>query len=163
MRIKSEFDAATTKTGTPDDRFEPAVRDLMSTELFTMFKDDSLRALKDVFQLKTIRHVPIVDDDNRLVGLMTQRDFLRLAVSKLAHVGKEEIDDVYSNVKLSSVMGRKITTIRPDAPLSSAAQIMLKHKYGCLPVVDGETLVGIITEADFVAAFLRWNVQVTKS
>lgn len=134
---------------------ELRVRDLMSTELITMDPDETLRDLAKLFEWKAIRHVPITDDSERLVGLVTHRDYLTVAISKFAQLNKAEIDEVYSHIKIRDFMGRKIAAATPETPLRAAAQMMLENKYGCLPVVDGEKLVGIITEADFVRAFAR--------
>jgi CBS domain-containing protein len=142
--------------------FRPKVHDLMSEEVLTLCPEDNLTALENIFDLKVIRHVPIVDaKSNRLVGLMTHRDFLKLAVSKLAKIEKSEEDALYAKIKIGDVMGRKVTTVRPETPLSEAALIMRMHRFGCLPVVDEDgQVVGIITEADFVSAFLRWSVRI---
>lgn len=132
---------------------EPRVRDLMSTELITMSPDDSLKDLAKLFDWKAIRHVPIADESGRLVGLVTQRDYLTVAISKFAQLNKAAVEAVYSQIKIRDFMGRKVTAISPETPLREAAQIMLEHKYGCLPVVSDDKLVGIITEADFTRAF----------
>ena len=133
------------------------VKDLMSSELFTLFKDDTLKSLQDIFDLKMIRHVPIIDDNRMLVGLVSQRDFLKFSVSKLVRAGKNDIDDLYSKTMISEIMGKKVMTVSPETPLSVAGAAMLKHKYGCLPVIDKDRLVGIITESDFVEAFVSYD------
>lgn len=129
------------------------VSDLMTREVFTMTKEDSLRALRDVFNLKRIRHVPITDENDNLVGLVTQRDFLTVAVSKFAHFDRFEIDEIYQKIQIGEIMGKKLATVDPQTPAGKAAELMFRNKYGCLPVVSGKRLVGILTEADFVRAF----------
>lgn len=137
----------------------PRVRDLMSSDVITLSEEDSLKALQEVLKWKAIRHVPITDTKGTLVGLVTQRDFLTVAVSKLAHLNPEDLDALYTGVKIKDIMGRKVTTIASNRPLTEAALVMYEHKYGCLPVVDDGRLVGIITEADFVKAFLEWDAR----
>jgi CBS domain-containing membrane protein len=133
------------------------VKDLMTAQVFAMRQDDTLKDLDQVLTWKKFRHVPVTDDDSRLIGLLTHRDFLTLAISKLAKIRKEEINDLYSLIRIGDVMGKKVTSINPDALASEAAELMLKHKYGCLPVVQNEKLVGIITESDFAKAYLNFG------
>ncbi|MBI3554897.1 MAG: CBS domain-containing protein [Deltaproteobacteria bacterium] len=150
MRLHIQVNETTEKQGA-------TVKELMSTELLTLFKDDTLKSLQDLFDLKMIRHVPIVDDDRMLVGLVSQRDFLKFSVSKLARIGKDDADELYSKTRISEIMGKKVMTVSPGTPLSVAGAAMLKHKYGCLPVIDKDRLVGIITESDFVEAFVSYD------
>ena len=134
---------------------QPLVKDLMTKEVLTLTKEDSVKALRDIFELKRVRHVPITNDDNGLIGLVTQRDFLTIAVSKFAHFDRAELDEIYGRIKIGEIMGKKVATVIPDTPLGEAADLMYRHKYGCLPVVSEGRLVGIITEGDFVRAFAR--------
>ncbi|MCM2323262.1 MAG: CBS domain-containing protein [Oligoflexia bacterium] len=127
----------------------------MTSDVFCLHADDTLKDLDEVLTWKKFRHVPVIDDERRLVGLVTHRDFLTLAISKLAKVRKEETFGLYSGVRIGDVMGKKVTTIGPDAKLSEAAEVMLKYRFGCLPVVQDSRLVGIITESDFVRALLK--------
>jgi CBS domain-containing membrane protein len=143
--------------------YEPKVRDLMTSELVTLTPEDSVKAFADLIRWRGVRHVLIVGPEEELVGLFTQRDFLTISVSKLAHLSPQESDDVYSRIKLRDVMGQKLCTVTPDTPLREAAELMFKRKYGCLPVVDEGRLAGIITEADFVRAFLDWTVSFSRS
>lgn len=133
------------------------VADLMSTEVFTLSKDDTLKTLHDVFDHETIRHVPIIDENRQVVGLVSQRDFLKYAVSNFVHISKHDIDSLYSKTRISEIMGRKVTTVSSETPVSVAGATMLKNKYGCLPVVDQDRLVGILTESDFVEAFVSYD------
>jgi len=133
--------------------YQPKVRDLMTREPLSLVETDSVKALLELMSWRSIRHVPVCDVQGTLVGLVTQRDFLTIAVSKLAHISQQELDDLYGHMRIGDIMGRKITTVGPNALLSEAADIMFKNKFGCLPVVSEGKLVGIITESDFVKAF----------
>lgn len=131
------------------------VKDLMTAGVITLTPEDSLRALRDLLAAKTLRHVPITDGNGILLGLVTQRDFLTVAVSKLADIERSELDEIYGRILIRDVMGKKVTTVSPDMPLGEAASIMFQNKYGCLPVVESGRLSGILTEADFVKAFAQ--------
>jgi CBS domain-containing protein len=102
---------------------------------------DDLALAESILRLGGIRHLPVVRE-RKLVGLVTQRDLLRSGAS-----GKPTARAVHA----LDIMTRTPTTVGPDSSLAHAAHVMLKHKYGCLPVCEEDgTLVGIITESDFV-------------
>src|SRR5690606_32452649 len=103
---------------------EPQVRDLMSTELFTLFEDDNLNALEDLMKWRRIRHVPVVNEQHELVGLVTHRDFLRVAISSLAEVRRGEIREIYQDVPVRDIMQSNVMSVPPEMTLSSAAELM---------------------------------------
>ncbi|MCB0367108.1 MAG: CBS domain-containing protein [Bdellovibrionaceae bacterium] len=144
-------------------KFAPQVKDLMTKDVFTLFEDDNIKFLKDLMKWQRIRHVPVVNQDNVLVGLVTHRDFLKAAISRLAQVEESDESSLYREIPVSEVMRKNVTTVHADTPLAKAAELMFTQKYGCLPVVESGRLVGIITEADFVRSFYEWNVNFTES
>jgi CBS domain-containing protein len=99
---------------------------------------------------KQIRHVPIVDEHNVVVGLVSERDVLRRAFGSDADLPLSLQADVLAGVKVRDIMTWEVETVEADQDAATAAQIMLDNKYGCLPVVQESTLAGILTEADFV-------------
>lgn len=126
------------------------VRDLMTSEVFTLRADDDLTALYDLMDAEHIRHIPVIDDDGRLVGLVTHRDLLRGALHDHDDLPVSVQRDMLRRTRIAEIMIEDVETIGPDRDIREAAQVMLEYKYGCLPVVEDERLVGIITEADFV-------------
>jgi CBS domain-containing membrane protein len=135
--------------------YSPKVRDLMTPDPVSLTPSDSVKTLIDLMHWKSIRHVPITNVENQVIGLVSHRDFLTIAVSRLADIPPHELDGIYSTITIEHIMGRKVMTTTPDANLSDAAQLMFAHKYGCLPVVEEGKLVGILTESDFVRAFVE--------
>lgn len=127
------------------------VKDLMSSDLFTLKKTDTLASARSVMDLGRVRHIPIVDDSNRFLGLVTHRDILAATVSRFAGIDPDTQEELDAGIPTLEIMRTDIQHAAPEADLKDAAQILLKHKYGCLPVLDGETLVGILTEADFLS------------
>jgi CBS domain-containing protein len=116
-----------------------SVGDFMTRDLMTLQESDDLALAEQMFRLGGIRHLPVVRA-GQLVGLVTHRDLLRAAVSHQA-----------ARTLASEVMTTNPTAVQPSTSLVHAARVMLKHKFGCLPVCDPDgKLVGIITEADFV-------------
>jgi len=122
----------------------------MTSDVFTVGPDESITALQDLMSEKRIRHVPVVADDGAVLGLVSERDVLRRTFSQEADLPLSVRLDVLTAVKVRDIMTWEVETIDADEDLSTAAQIMLDNKYGCLPVVEEGALVGILTEADFV-------------
>lgn len=127
------------------------VNDLMTTKVFTLQRTDSLRDVRALMKLAKIRHIPVTDESNSFVGLLTHRDLLSYTVSRLADIDAEEQAEIEASIFVGDIMRTDITTTTPDMLLREAAEILYRNKYGCLPVLDeNRKLVGIITEADFL-------------
>ena len=126
------------------------VRDIMTAALFTLMETDDLDLTRQLMESERIRHIPIVNDVNELVGLLTQRDLLKISISSLAEIQSREQQELHRRIPLKEVMKSAITTVEPDEDLRTAGKMMLENKYGCLPVVENKKLLGIITEADFI-------------
>ena len=116
----------------------------MSTDLFTVRPDDLVDLAASVMDWRHVRHVPVEDEEGRLVGLVSHRNLLRL----LAHGAHERNGEP---VAVSSIMKTDPVTVAPDTPTLEAIEIMRRHNCGCLPVVKDEHLVGIVTAYDFLA------------
>ena len=123
---------------------------LMQTEVIALDSDHSINLAEGVMRLSRIRHLPVVEG-GRLVGLVTHRDLVRAQAAYLAEPARGHP----LAVPVRQVMQTNVWTVTPDTSVLEAAQIMLDHKFGCLPVVDGQRLVGIVTEADFLALLIR--------
>ena len=109
----------------------------MRTALITLRASDSIDAAREQMRLAEIRHIPVVDEHNRVVGILSDRDL------RGAPHGKQRI---------AEVMRHPVQTVRTTTPAHEAAAIMLAHKIGSLPVIGAdEQLVGIVTETDFLA------------
>ena len=111
----------------------------------TLKPDDSLWDAVDLMNEKKIRHIPIMVND-KLQGLVTQRDVLKFMY-------KTEAEQ--KNIRLSDIMVAQVISVDEDASIRQAALFLQKHKLGCLPVVSGEKLVGIVTDTDFVAVAIN--------
>lgn len=129
--------------------------DIMNRELVTLEETQNLRFLPEVMKIFRFRHMPVVDGD-RLVGLVTERDVLRVSASSLLPTAREQTDFLARTFVVRDMMTRDVRSVRPDTPLAEVGRMMRRDKIGCVPVVEGENkLVGIITEADFVTLSLR--------
>ena len=126
------------------------VRDLMSAELITVAPEDSVTHLYDLLDTHHIRHMPVVDEHGCLVGLVSHRDLVATALGELQDLPVTAQRNVLDAVRVADVMREDVETAGPELELRDAAYTLLEHKFGCLPVVEGDLLVGILTEADFV-------------
>jgi len=123
----------------------------MVTEVVTLRDYDLAITAEQVMGLRRLRHLPVIDENRRLVGLVTHRDLLRMSISSMQGGAWMENERLMSTVRAKAIMHENVQTTSPDTDLIEATRIIRQHKYGCLPVVEEDgTLVGIITEADFV-------------
>jgi CBS domain-containing membrane protein len=132
------------------------VKDIMTKELFFLHPGRKLDMVDDVMKWHNIRHIPIISDQGRLVGLVSQRDLLRHAISNQAPITEEEQRKILEYILVDDVMQTNVLTIPEDAKLNEAASIMIENKIGCLPVVnDDDMMVGILTDTDFIKLALN--------
>lgn len=126
------------------------VRDLMTEHVFAVRPQDSLTTVADLMHERQIRHVPVIDAEGDLVGLISHRDLLRNALIEQPEVPDYVEQAVLDRLHARDIMTAAVEAVSPDLDLRLAAQVMYEQKFGCLPVVEGRRLVGILTEADFV-------------
>lgn len=132
------------------DGTETLVRDLMTRDVHTVDPNDALLTADRIMSLGRIRHVLVVDSDDLLVGVLSQRDLFHNGLLRALGYGSYAAHKAMDGLVVKEVMTTSPLTIAPDAPLAQAAATMYKSKVGCLPVVEGDKLVGILTESDFV-------------
>jgi len=123
------------------------VQDIMQAPVHSVTADQSLAAAYAFMQEQRVRHLPVMQDDH-LMGVITDRD-LRLATSQLRS------DPFDSSAAVADVMSQPPQTAGPLDPIEEAARLMRQHAIGCLPVVDGAALVGIVTGTDLLDALMR--------
>jgi CBS domain-containing membrane protein len=126
------------------------VNELMTADVQAMGPDDSLSDLLDLMYDNDFRHVPVVDEEGDLLGLVTHRDVVRGAVTSKDDLPQNWREEILRNRTLDSVMQSEVYTLAPTDTVEEAANLMLEHKLGCLPILEGGRLVGILTESDFV-------------
>ncbi len=140
-----------------------SVDEVMTSNVFTLKPTDSVYDARVLMQEKDIRHIPIVDDSHRLVGLVSQRDILSASESTLHTSSSEQRISLEKQHKIEEVMTRQVKIIDQRDSLRSAAVNLRKFKHGCLPVVTDGELKGIITDTDFVGVALHLLEQVEAS
>jgi CBS domain-containing protein len=125
---------------------EPTVATIMTTDLFTLRPDDVVDLAIGVMEWKHIRHIPVEGDNGELLGVLTARDLLR---ASQAHANEAISDDACA---VRTLMRTDFIQVDPETSLQDALSCMLKSDLGCLMVVSGSRLMGIVTERDLVRA-----------
>lgn len=128
------------------------VADLMTDRVFSVTPTDALDDVLDVMLEHGVRHVPVVDEDGTVVGVVSHRDLLGETAPRAT---QDEEGNLVNLVQ--SLSGRTVAQVMSapeivarDTPLAEAAAVLMENRFGCVPVVDNGHLVGILTESDFV-------------
>jgi CBS domain-containing membrane protein len=136
------------------------VRELMTGIVETLSVGDTLFTARQQIEKGRIRHLPVVDGNERLVGLITYRHLLGAWVSH-GQPDREAAGGVANEVGVEMLMEKDVLTVDPDTAAAEAARLLTSHRFGCLPVIEHGKLVGILTEADFVhfaQRFFEWEM-----
>lgn len=129
------------------------VEEFMTTDLFTVNKDDIPELAADMMDWRRIRYIPIENAEGQLIGLMTIRMLLRYFRNR---------DEGQETQKIEDLMIKNPISVTPHSTITEAIEIMTDNKIGCLPVVNNGMLVGIITEADFLFITSRLLKRLSK-
>ncbi|MEH7343339.1 acetoin utilization AcuB family protein [Bacillus sp. JJ1532] len=130
------------------------VEEIMWTEVVALSKDDSIAKAIKLMNEKKIRHLPIIDENQRLIGLVTDRDIRDATPSILFET--EKFKELLQN-PLKMIMKTDIITGHPLDFVEEVSAILYEHRIGCLPILKDDKLVGIVTETDL----LRTLVELT--
>jgi len=125
------------------------VRDIMTTEVTTLGRNDSLQLAKDIMNLGRVRHFPVTED-GKVVGVVSQRDLYKASLGSVMKYGEKAQRAFLEGIVVKEVMSDPPITIAPHASVQEAARLMMEKKIGCLPVLEGAQLVGIVTETDML-------------
>ena len=114
-------------------------KDVMNKEPYILYSDDTILNASKFMEKERVRNLPVVDKDNKLIGLITLREIIEGFAQKT------------EKALVKDVMVKEVKAIEPETPLKGAIQVMLVNKFGCLPVVDNnKKLIGILTETDLL-------------
>ena len=131
---------------------ERTVASVMRREFASLCEDDHLDLADSVMELGRVRHLPVIDAAGRVVGIVSNRDLLEASLTSVLALEPAQRRAFLHSVRVAEVMTRHVETIAPDALLVSAANRMLSHRIGCLPVVDASgSMIGLLTESDLLA------------
>jgi CBS domain-containing protein len=130
------------------------VADIMVKEVATLDIEDELSLANDIMRLGRIRHLPVVSGE-KVMGIISERDLFRSSLAQALGYGNKDSREVMRTLRIKDVMVKKVVTITPDTELKNAVAIMVERKIGCLPVVQDDKLLGLITETDILLQYCR--------
>ncbi len=125
------------------------VTEIMMKGPVTLGSDDILDLADDVMTLGRIRHLPILEGE-RVVGVLSQRDLFRSSLAAVLGFQPKQRKDLMKAIQIREVMSKPAITVSAGTKVKDAARLMIEKKIGCLPVVEGESLVGLVTETDIL-------------
>ncbi|NYT68386.1 CBS domain-containing protein [Pusillimonas noertemannii] len=125
----------------------------MSTKVVTIEAGDTLLHATRTMKDNKIKHLPVVDRAGSLVGIVTDRDLKRASASDATTLEVHELLYLLDKVTIDTIMRKNVVTIDKGTALKQAAQMMVEKGIGCLPVMDGKQLAGIVTRTDVLRYF----------
>jgi len=132
-----------------------SLSEIMTRDVKTLPADVPLLDAMVFLREHSVRHVPVVDGDNALIGIVTDRDVKRATPSALIQGQREVWDQVVRDTPLSKIMTRDPVSLGPNSTIRQALQLFTAERIGCLPIVEGKRLVGIVTAHDLFKAMLK--------
>ncbi len=129
------------------------VADWMTRQVVTVAPTESVLHAMHLMRDRGIKHLPVLKD-GRLVGVISDRDIKAYCPSKATSLDVYEINYLLSKAAVHEAMASRLVTIEPGAPVEQAAMLMLDGNIGCLPVLEGEALAGIISDRDIFRALV---------
>jgi acetoin utilization protein AcuB len=131
------------------------VKDRMTHNPVTVTPDTSFHEAYRIIREEEIRHLPVVNEEERLIGIVAQTDLLHASPSTTTTLSIFEVNYLLANLHVREVVSSPPIVVSEEAPLEEAARLMVEKKIGCLPVIHNDILVGMITETDIFETFVE--------
>ncbi len=131
------------------------VKDRMSPNPVTVTTDTSLKDALDLVRDSPFRHLPVLDENRKLVGIVTEKSLVYASPTSSTTLSVFEVDYILSRTKLGQILQGEVVTVGPDLPIEEAARVMIDNHIGCLPIVEDDELVGIISDTDIFRVFVE--------
>ncbi len=128
---------------------EGTVSKIMITDVVALDRNASLGSAKNIMDRRRLRHFPVVENGN-VVGVVSQRDLFRASLASMLGYEERTKKAFLDNLSIKGIMSDPPITVTADTGISEAARLMVEKKVGCLPVVDGKRLIGLVTDTDFL-------------
>jgi CBS domain-containing protein len=128
---------------------EAVAREIMMGSPVTLKPDDTLDLASNIISLGRIRHIPVVDD-GRLLGILTERDLIGTAASHIFGLKQKNKSALLKSVMIKEVMKKRVVTATPETPIKEIARLMAEKKIGCVPILSGGALTGLVTTTDIL-------------
>lgn len=125
------------------------VRDIMSTDVTVIDRNDDVLSIENIMNTKHVRHLPVVEEGG-VVGMVSQRDIFKAAMSSAMGYGEKAQQGFLHSVRVKAIMVYPVITVSPETTVDAAIELMLQKGIGCLPVVDNGQVVGMLTKTDLL-------------
>lgn len=125
----------------------------MTRDVITLNLNDNMELAEKLFETKHIRHIPIVSG-KKVVGMLSHKDLMRISFSDLDEEENEINSVVYDLFTIEQVMAKSVISVTSETTIKEAAEILTKHEFHAVPVVDDDELVGIVTSTDLIQFLL---------
>ncbi len=130
------------------------IKDVMVRNPVTVRQDVSVVEVKRVLEENKISSVPVMNKDDELVGVITRNDLLKVFPSQATTLDVFEIANLLNKISVKDVMTKSVKTAAEDFTVEEAARLMADYDIGCLPILDGNMLVGIVTVSNLFRCFI---------
>lgn len=128
---------------------------IMTAEVITLKPSDSLEKAEHLFKKHKIRHIPVVDK-KRLIGMLSMNDLLRISFADGAFREEDNVSSsLYEMFTITQLMRNRLTMVNPENSIREVAEIFVQSEYHSLPIVSGDSLVGIVTTTDLIKYLLK--------
>jgi acetoin utilization protein AcuB len=131
------------------------VKERMTRNPIFIRPDTPVTEAQALMKREKIHHLPVLDKEEKLVGIVTEKDLLYASPSVATTLSVYEMTSLLAKLKVEKVMSREVVSITEDVPLEEAARIMADRGIGGLPIMRGKSLVGVITESDLFRVFIE--------
>jgi CBS-domain-containing membrane protein len=129
------------------------VYEIMHREVVTLTARERLDLTQDIMSVGRVRHLPVLDEDKRVIGIVSDRDLLAAAMTEVLDFDAVSRRTFLRSIEVAEVMAKDVVTVTPDTELGEVARILVERKIGCVPVVGARgDLLGLVTETDLIAA-----------
>jgi acetoin utilization protein AcuB len=128
------------------------VKEWMTQPVTTIGADAPVRQAAELMKTRQIRHLPVVENDGRLIGIVTDRDLRQMIFDPMIHERLGDVVEALAGLTVRDIMTWAVITVRPESGIRQAARLMREQKFGALPVVEAGRVVGMLTERDLLRA-----------
>jgi acetoin utilization protein AcuB len=131
------------------------VNRIMTRNPFTVEVGTSVLDARELMRREKVRRLPVIDRHKKLVGIVSEKDLISVTPSRATTLDVYEMTSLLTKLTVDKVMTAKVVTVTPDTLIEDAARLMVDSNIGGLPVLEGERIVGIITESDIFKLFIE--------